>query len=109
MSTVAPPNGRVNSQLEAVATSLRQLYPQISQGKFNVWEAIQIAVMCSVFPGLWYLRRRIEIKSTWWSSSESSISDGMVNGSARAGRKNVDINGTSLVSSICDSVLTLSS
>lgn len=97
MSAIVPfPNGRLNSQLQAVTASLCQLYPQISQGKFNIWEMVQIAAVCSLVPGLWYLRRRKDSKSTSWSSSESTINDGMTNGSAVTIRKNVDINGKPL-------------
>jgi hypothetical protein len=106
MSAIVPSDGRLNSQLQAVAASFRQLYPQISQGKFNMWEMAQIAVVCSLVPGFWYLKKRIESKSTSWSRSETSC-DGMANGSTVAIRKNVDINRKSPISCICKRLLTI--
>jgi hypothetical protein len=93
-------SSRLNSHLQAVAASLRQLYPQISQGKFNIWEMVQIAAACSLVPGFWYLKRkRKESKSMSWTSSEPSINDGITNGSAGAIRKSIDISGKSPSSS----------
>ncbi|KAG0648933.1 Polynucleotide 5 -triphosphatase [Hyphodiscus hymeniophilus] len=93
MSTAVPfPNGTPSSQLQAVAANLRQLYPHISQGRFNLKEVIQITAVCGLIPGLWYLNKWRESKSTSWTSSESSVNDGMTNGSAVKIQKNVNIN-----------------
>jgi hypothetical protein len=108
MSEIVPfPNGRISSQLQAVAARLRQFYPQISQGKFNLWEMVHIAALCSILPGLWYLKARKENKPISSTRSEGSINDGTTNGSVVTIRKNIDINGQPLlllsVRSVADS------
>ena len=86
--------GRLTSQLQAVAASMRQFYPQTSQRRFNIWEVVQIVALCILLPGFWYLRRkREESKSITRSSMEPSIDHGKSNGSASVTRKVADVNG----------------
>lgn len=87
--TLTPPN-RLNSQTQALTTSLCQLYTQTSQGKSKIY-GICLAAICSMILGFWYLQRGKSGKGT----SEPSIHNGMTNGSAVTIRKSVDINSKS--------------
>lgn len=61
---------RANALLQIGLASLRRLYPQISQGRFNAWELVQVMAWCSLLPGFWYLQRtRKEGISLPWSST----------------------------------------
>jgi hypothetical protein len=60
---------RMNALLQTGLASLRHLYPQISQGRLNAWELVQVMAWCSLLPGFWYLQRtRREGISLPWSS-----------------------------------------
>lgn len=84
-----------STRFSSAAASLRQFYPQIAQGKFNIWQMASIVAVCGLVPGLWYFqrRRRGDSKSVSLTSSEPSIRDGMTNGSAVTVQKSVDVNG----------------
>lgn len=75
---------RVQSQLQ---TSFRQLYPHISQGKINVWEVVQLAVLGVLVPCLWYWKSNRAAAH----SVEISTSGGTCEGKAR---KKMEIHGT---------------
>jgi hypothetical protein len=61
---------RMNALLQTGLASLRHLYPQISQGRFNAWELVQVMAWCSLLPGFWYLQRtRRDGISLPWSST----------------------------------------
>ena len=70
------------NQLQVLVGRFRYAYPQITQGKLNIWEMVQVAVLCSLLPGLWYLRQtRQERKSSWatatsWSKSQVTEQEG---------------------------------
>ena len=82
------PSNLLRAQYQNLIANFRQVYPQISQGKLNIWEMVQIVALCSLLPGFWYLRtKRKEAKSMSWSSTESSS-----NGTA-IGQETVEING----------------
>ena len=82
------PSNLLRAQYQNLIASFRQVYPQISQGKLNIWEMVQIVALCSLLPSFWYLRtKRKEAKSMSWSSTESSS-----NGTA-IGQETVEING----------------
>jgi hypothetical protein len=81
------PSNLLRAQYQNLIASFRQVYPQISQGKLNIWDMVQIVALCSLLPGCWYLRtKRKEGKSMSWSSTESS-SNGIIR------QESVEING----------------
>lgn len=63
-------------QFSSLCSSVQQLYPQLSGGRFGVWDFLQVLAMCSVLPGCWLLfrrrRRRTEVKSLATSSGDNS-------------------------------------
>ena len=66
-------SGPATTHLQTLLETLRQAYPRIAQGKPGVWEMVQIAVLCSLLPGLLYLRRgRKDSKSFSLASTEFS-------------------------------------
>ncbi|APA11113.1 hypothetical protein SS1G_03138 [Sclerotinia sclerotiorum 1980 UF-70] len=42
--------------IQAVAASASRIYTNTIQGKLSARDMVQIALLCSVFPGFWYLR-----------------------------------------------------
>jgi hypothetical protein len=80
-------------RLQELLRSVPQLYPQASQGKFDAWEMAQLAAVCSLLPGIWYLRGRwMGSKSMSWASSEPAIEGVTRDPSVR---NSVDVNGES--------------
>lgn len=85
---------RPSTNLQALLEGFRQTYPQISRGEPSVWEMVQIAALCSLLPGLFYLRRtRKDSKSLSLASTEYS-NNGMCveqEGSDSNGKSSLDI------------------
>ncbi|KAH8812036.1 hypothetical protein F5884DRAFT_820062 [Xylogone sp. PMI_703] len=87
-AAVSPINSlnRVTSQLLALLSNFRHISQHALQGKADFWEMVQIAAVCSIFPSLWYLRRRqYNHKPTQWNSGEP-----LLNGTANL-RKGIDL------------------
>lgn len=93
LSRISSSSNKLNIQFQSLLSAVRQLYPHISQGKIDVWEMAQIAALCSLFPGFFYLRRKRKESSSnvLWNSTDSIGKEGMANGSSA--KKSMGING----------------
>lgn len=76
-SRVSNSSTSINLQLQVLLSSLRQLYPQFSQGRPALWEMVGVAALCGLLPGIWWFRRvRTDGKTLVSSSVDTSESDG---------------------------------
>ncbi|CZR57244.1 related to peroxisomal serine-active lipase [Phialocephala subalpina] len=65
-------NSFTNGLQSQVSSRLRWLYPNISKGRFNLYEMTQIVALCSILlPGWWLLRRKQKYGKSLLSGSES--------------------------------------
>lgn len=65
-----------SSSLHALWDGFRQTYPHIAQGNPNVWEMVQIVALCSLLPGIFYLRRGRKDSKTFSLASTVVSSQG---------------------------------
>ncbi len=69
---------RLSGQYQALLLTFHQVYPAIFLGKVTVWEMVALAALCSLGPGIWWLRkRRRESKYSLSNSVESLQNTGV--------------------------------
>ncbi|CAD6443986.1 a92146cc-d99e-499b-8b75-7953b6838ff7 [Sclerotinia trifoliorum] len=77
--------------IQAVAASASRIYTNTIQGKLSARDMVQIALLCSVFPGFWYLRNGRRSKT----SNDSKSLKGSAHGTTP--ERSLDINESEVV------------